>query len=151
MAVQQVDADYLIVGAGAMGMAFADVVLAENPSARLTIVDEGARPGGHWNDAYPFVALHQPACYYGVTSESLGRGGAQLASGAEVLAYYEQVMRKFLATGRAGGQSAPAVDVGLTREQKPGHTVLPSSGEFARARNIGPGHSSRNCSPRDAA
>lgn len=100
MAIHQVDADYLIVGAGAMGMAFADAMLAEDPSARLTIVDERARPGGHWNDAYPFVALHQPACWYGVSSESLGRGGSELASGAEVLAYYEQVMRKFLATGR---------------------------------------------------
>ena len=31
-------------------------------------------PGGHWNDAYDFVRLHQPAITYGVNSRSLGSG-----------------------------------------------------------------------------
>lgn len=92
--------DYLIVGAGAMGMAFADVVFSERPDAQITIVDRRAKPGGHWNDAYPFVALHQPAAFYGVTSARLGAGGADLASHAQILAYYEQVMNRFLASGR---------------------------------------------------
>lgn len=100
MAIQQVEADTLIVGAGAMGMAYADVVLSERPAERLVIVDRHARPGGHWNDAYSFVSLHQPAAYYGVCSEPLGSGGAELASGAEVLAYYERVAKKFQRTGR---------------------------------------------------
>ena len=100
MAAREIDADFLIVGAGAMGMAFADVLLTENSSARIAIVDRHARPGGHWNDAYPFVALHQPAAFYGVCSEPLGRGGSELASGVEVLAYYHRVLQKFLATGR---------------------------------------------------
>ncbi len=62
-----ITADYLIMGAGAAGMAFADSVLTET-EATLVIVDRRDRPGGHWNDAYPFVRLHQPASYYGVNS-----------------------------------------------------------------------------------
>ncbi|WP_052368236.1 NAD(P)/FAD-dependent oxidoreductase [Algiphilus aromaticivorans] len=116
--------DYLIVGAGAMGMAFADVVFSERPDAQITIVDRRAKPGGHWNDAYPFVALHQPAAFYGVTSARLGAGGADLASHAQILAYYEQVMNRFLASGRVrflpmcehrgGGRVVSTVDDSFT-------------------------------------
>jgi len=102
--------DYLVVGAGAMGMAFTDVLLAET-EATVTIVDRHAQPGGHWNDAYPFVRLHQPSSFYGVNSRPLGedtvdetgwnRGLYELASGAEVVAYFDQVMnRQFLPSGR---------------------------------------------------
>ena len=54
------ETDYLIVGAGAMSMAFADVIFSERPDAQMVIVDRRHRPGGHWTDAYPYVALHQP-------------------------------------------------------------------------------------------
>ncbi len=94
------DTDYLILGAGAMGMAFADVILDEDPAARLVIVDRHANPGGHWNDAYPFVRLHQPAEFYGLNSTALGHGGADLSSGAEIVAYFRRAMDRFLATGR---------------------------------------------------
>ena len=97
---QMLEADYLVVGAGAMGMAFVDEILTSNPDESVILVDKHARPGGHWNDAYPFVSLHQPAAYYGVNSEKLGRGGAALASGAEVLAYFDRVANKWLASGR---------------------------------------------------
>lgn len=103
--------DYLIIGAGAMGMAFADTILHEAPDATITIADRKGRPGGHWNDAYPFVRLHQPSAFYGVNSRPLGNdvkdvvgwnaGLYELASGAEVLAYYDHVMqRDFLPSGR---------------------------------------------------
>ncbi len=46
------EADYLIIGCGAMGMAFTDVLLGET-DATVVIVDQRGRPGGHWNDAYP--------------------------------------------------------------------------------------------------
>ena len=46
------ETDYLIIGAGAMGMAFADEIFSNQPKAKLTIVDRRAKPGGHWNDAY---------------------------------------------------------------------------------------------------
>ena len=102
--------DYLVVGAGAMGMAFTDVLLSES-DATITIVDSKAKPGGHWNDAYPFVRLHQPSSFYGVNSTPLGgerkdlHGGNaglyELASGTEVVTYFDQLMnRRFLPSGR---------------------------------------------------
>lgn len=101
--------DYLIVGAGAMGMAFADVLMSES-DASITIVDRYHQPGGHWNMAYPFVRLHQPSSFYGVNSRPLGAdridttgnniGLYELASKAEICAHYDDLMRDFVASGR---------------------------------------------------
>jgi hypothetical protein len=102
--------DYLVIGSGAVGMAFADTILEET-DAHVTIVDRQARPGGHWNDAYSFVRLHQPSAFYGVNSLALGEnrkddhgvnaGLYELASGPEVSGYYDRVMRqRLLPTGR---------------------------------------------------
>jgi hypothetical protein len=106
----RIDTDYLIVGSGATGLAFADTLLAES-DARITIVDRHGKPGGHWNDAYPFVALHQPSAFYGVDSMPLDSGrkdttGAnaglyELASGPEISGYFDRVMRqRLLPSGR---------------------------------------------------
>ena len=73
MSEQQLEADYLIVGSGAVGMAFADTLLTES-DASIIIVDQHQRPGGHWNLAYPFVTLHQPSAFYGVSSRELSKG-----------------------------------------------------------------------------
>jgi cation diffusion facilitator CzcD-associated flavoprotein CzcO len=100
MRTTRLDTDYLILGAGAMGLAFADVILSEHPTSRIVVVDRRDSPGGHWNDAYPFVRLHQPAAFYGLNSTPLGQGGADLASGPEIVAYYKRAMDRFLATGR---------------------------------------------------
>ncbi|MEM7271032.1 MAG: NAD(P)-binding protein [Pseudomonadota bacterium] len=108
--MRELETDYLIVGAGAVGMAFADTLLHET-DADIILIDRHHKPGGHWNVAYPFVTLHQPSAYYGVASKDLGtgepdktglnRGLADLASGAEILAYYDEVLRHtFLPTGR---------------------------------------------------
>ena len=102
--------DYLVVGSGAMGMAFADVLLSET-DANIIIVDKHHQPGGHWNDAYPFVRLHQPSAFYGVNSRKLGsneidetglnKGLYELATNGEVCSYFDQVMqRQFLPSGR---------------------------------------------------
>jgi len=102
--------DYLIIGSGAMGMAFADTLITETDSD-IIIVDRYAKPGGHWNHAYPFVTLHQPSQFYGVSSKELSqeridqvglnKGMFDLASGAEVSAYYDDVMQHtFLTSGR---------------------------------------------------
>lgn len=104
------DTDYLIIGAGTTGLAFADTLIAES-DAHVTLVDRHGKPGGHWNDAYPFVTLHQPSAYYGVASMELGsgvkdpvglnRGMAELASGPEVSGYFDRVMNhRLLASGR---------------------------------------------------
>lgn len=105
-----IETDYLVAGAGAVGLAFADTLL-DHTDADIVIVDRHGLPGGHWNDAYPFVALHQPSAFYGVASLPLGsgridRGGLndgflELASGAEVSAYFQRVMHeRLLPTGR---------------------------------------------------
>lgn len=102
--------DYLVVGCGVMGMAFADALVTHS-QAGVIMVDRHTRPGGHWNMAYPFVRLHQPSTFYGVNSLPLGndtieatgwnRGLYELASGGEVCAYFERVMRqRLLACGR---------------------------------------------------
>ena len=69
--MNNIETDYLIIGAGVVGMAFADSLIAES-DADLVIVDRRHRPGGHWNDAYPFVRLHGPSALYGVNSRRLG-------------------------------------------------------------------------------
>lgn len=104
------ETDYLVIGAGAAGLAFADALVAAS-DAHVTIVDRRGMPGGHWNDAYAFVTLHQPSSYYGVSSLELGSGLldadgpnaglGELATGAEVCGYYARVMhRMLLPTGR---------------------------------------------------
>lgn len=92
--------DYLIIGAGAMGVAFADELFTLRPNLKITIIDRRAKAGGHWNNAYPFVKLHQPAAFYGVNSLKLGKGGTDLSSLPEILAYYEKVLAKFEASDR---------------------------------------------------
>jgi len=93
-----------------MGMAFVDEILTHT-DATVALVERRNKPGGHWNDAYPHVRLHQPSFFYGLNSAPLGsdhidevgpnRGLSELASGAEVLAYYDHAMqRRFLPSGR---------------------------------------------------
>jgi len=105
------ETDYLIVGAGAVGLAFADTLIDEDPDCHITFVDKHAKPGGHWNDAYSFVALHQPSAFYGVNSMEFpsehmdthgpNAGFSALASGPEISAYFEKVMNmRLLPTGR---------------------------------------------------
>lgn len=83
------EVDYLVVGAGAMGMAFVDTLLTESDKT-VAMVDRNARPGGracnsrefwslesltcpgHWITSYDYVRLHQPSAYYGVNSTPLG-------------------------------------------------------------------------------
>lgn len=104
------ETDYLIVGSGAVGMIFVDQMLTES-DARMIIVDRRAVPGGHWNDAYPFVRLHQPSAYYGAGSRPIGinrldesglnKGYYEQASGPEVTHYFDALMReRFLPSGR---------------------------------------------------
>ena len=102
-------ADYLVIGAGAMGMAFTDVLMTES-EATVTIVDRYHQPGGHWNVAYPFVRLHQPSSFYGVNSRKLGndridtigwnKGLYELAGKGEICAYYDNIMHDFVSSGR---------------------------------------------------
>jgi len=111
MDTAQLETDYLVIGAGATAMAFVDTLLDEQPDAKVLMVDRLHRPGGHWNHAYPWVRVHQPSAWYGVASRELASGEKDtvglnaglysMASGAEVLAHFEQVMQqRFLPSGR---------------------------------------------------
>ena len=64
------ECDYFVIGCGASAMAFIDTILTETNST-IIVIDKREHPGGHWNDAYEFVTLHQPAAYYGINSEKL--------------------------------------------------------------------------------
>lgn len=108
--MRTIEADYLVVGAGAMGMAFIDTLVSET-EASVVVVDRHHAPGGHWTMAYPFVRLHQPSAFYGVNSSRLGsdtvdqvgwnRGLYELATAGEICAYYDRIMRReWLPTGR---------------------------------------------------
>jgi hypothetical protein len=102
LVTHMVHADYLVVGAGATGMAFTDALVDHAPGARVAIVDRRHAVGGHWLEAYPFVRLHQSSAFYGVASTLLGGGRLQQrgpetglqerATKAEVCAYYEHVL-----------------------------------------------------------
>ena len=108
--MKTLEADYLVIGAGAMGMAFTDTLITET-DATVVIVDRYHQPGGHWTTAYPYVRLHQPSAFYGVNSRPLGSdtidrtgwnsGLYELATCGEVCAYFDQVMQQqLLPTGR---------------------------------------------------
>jgi hypothetical protein len=108
--VRGVEADYLVVGAGAAGMAFTDALI-DHRDVRVALVDRRHSAGGHWLEAYPFVRLHQSSTFYGVASTLLGGGRVQ-ARGPEaglhqranqptICAYFDDVLtERMLASGR---------------------------------------------------
>lgn len=49
---RELSCDYLIVGAGASGIAFLEEVITSSPDLTAVIVDCRAAPGGHWVDSY---------------------------------------------------------------------------------------------------
>ena len=110
MVTRSLETDYLVVGAGAMGMAFTDA-LVDHADVHVTLVDRRHAAGGHWQDAYPFVQLHQASMFYGVASTVLGSGAVQLrgpeaglherARRSEIQAYFDDVLhRRLLGSGQ---------------------------------------------------
>ncbi|KAH6638714.1 pyridine nucleotide-disulfide oxidoreductase-domain-containing protein [Boeremia exigua] len=108
---ETISPDYLVIGAGAMGMGFVDALISAKKEITVAIVDRYSRPGGHWTVAYPFVTLHQPSDVYGVNSRKLGdekidqvgynKGLAEVATGDEIVAYYSKVLNTtILPSGR---------------------------------------------------
>jgi hypothetical protein len=108
--MREIETDYLVVGAGASGMAFVDELLSRS-DAEVVLVDRQHLPGGHWLAAYPFVRLHQPSAYYGVSSRNLGTdridesgpnaGFYERATAPEICAYFQKVLEeKLIPSGR---------------------------------------------------
>ena len=138
-----IDADYLVVGAGATGMAFTDALI-DHADVTVALADVRDGPGGHWRDDYPFVRLHQASSFYGVASTRLGddriqtegpeRGLHERATGAEVRDYYEGVLaERLVASGRVepylgwehiGGRRLRSVADGAVWEARPGCRVV---------------------------
>eukprot|EP00986_Skeletonema_menzelii_P014570 scaffold9780_cov80-Skeletonema_menzelii.AAC.7 len=99
--------DYLVIGAGATGLAFTDTLLhhTSDPRSRspsVVMVDMHSCPGGQWVDSYNFVRLHQPSDMYGVESMTLEPPSsgedvsstekeAHRATRSEILDYYDRV------------------------------------------------------------
>src|ERR1700751_4050816 len=109
MATRSLDTDYLVVGAGAMGMAFTDALI-DHADVHVTLVDRRHAASGHWQDAAPFVQLHPGSVFYGVASTQLGHGEVQQrgpeqglqerARQSEIQAYYDDILyRRFLGSG----------------------------------------------------
>lgn len=109
MVARTIETDYLVVGAGAMGMAFTDALI-DHADVHVTLVDRRDVAGGHWQDAYPFVRLHQASLFYGVASTELGTGKLQhegpeaglheRALQPEILAYFDDILqRRFVGPG----------------------------------------------------
>ncbi len=110
MSMASLETDYLVVGAGAMGMAFTDALI-DHADVHVTLVDRQHMAGGHWQNAYPFVQLHQASVFYGVASTVLGSGAIQQrgpeaglqerARQPEIQAYYDDILhRRFIGSGR---------------------------------------------------
>ena len=107
--MREIETDYLVIGAGASGMAFVDSLLAHS-DADVVLVDRRHRPGGHWLDAYPFVRLHQPSANYGVDSRVLGNdridesgpnaGFYERATSGEICEYFAHVLDDLVGSGR---------------------------------------------------
>ena len=104
-----VEADYLVVGAGAMGMGFTDTLI-DHADVRVALVDRRHGVSGHWLEAYPFVRLHQSSVFYGVASTLLGDGQLQQrgpekglqerATQPEICAYYARALERMVESGR---------------------------------------------------
>jgi len=104
-----VNTDYLVVGAGASGLAFADALIAE-ADVEVAVIDRRPAAGGHWLHAYPFVRLHTPSAYYGVNSLALGEdridqvgenaGYYERATGGEVCRYFAEAAARLTRTGQ---------------------------------------------------
>jgi hypothetical protein len=129
-----IDTDYLVVGAGASGIAFADALVSDGDGL-VTMIDRRQAPGGHWLDAYPFVRLHTPSAYYGVNSLALGEdridrlgenaGYYERATGGEVCRYFAEAAARLVQTGRVRVLG--------------GHEHLGGWGDGDRVRDVGTG------------
>lgn len=133
------DVDYLVVGAGASGLAFTDALIDHDPDARVALVDRRDGVGGHWRGAYPFVRLHQASSFYGVASTVLGgrrqvdgpeAGLHERADQAAIQAYYERVVtERMVGPGRVelltGHEVAPD---GAVRSLASGERLGPRPG-----------------------
>jgi len=109
---KKISCDYLVVGSGAVSIAYIDTLLTELPSVKIVLIDQKAAPGGHWNDAYGFVKLHAASMLYGVASRQLEGNWLKLimtkfmlpwthrATKLEILDYFQTIVDEKVAAGQ---------------------------------------------------
>ena len=108
--VRTLQADYLVVGAGALGMGFTDALIDHSEGARVVMVDRRHSVGGHWLEAYPSsgctsrrasTASPRP-CWAAARCRASGpeAGLQERASQPEITSYYARVLDRLVRTGR---------------------------------------------------
>lgn len=142
---REIDCDYLVVGAGACSLSFVDTLLAEMPGLRIAIVDKHDAPGGHWNDAYDFVRLHQPSLFYGLASRQLEGSWLWLllrgmmpfhhrAGKHEILGMFKAAVRAWVRAGKVRYYPSCAFDFAHAKKHPNGphrFTILDGTAEYA--------------------
>jgi hypothetical protein len=148
-----------------MGMAFTDALI-DHADVHVTLVDRRHTASGHWQDAYPFVQLHQASVFYGVASTVLGTGHVQ-ESGPEaglqerarqsaIQSYYDDILhRRFIASGRVtflGGSEYHADNAShLVTSRVSGETVEVNARRVVDATYLAPTIPATTPPPFDAA
>ena len=153
-----INTDYLVVGAGASGLAFADALVAE-ADVEVTLIDRRPAPGGHWlrrvpvrPSAYPVGVLrgqlaaarrgpHRPGRRErGVLRTGDGRGGPR------VLRRGGRAAHAYRARPRADQARAPWKGRRRRARPRPEHRRAPrcrrssQGGRRAIPRGVGAGH-----------
>src|SRR5271156_5794672 len=132
-----ISTDYLVIGAGASGLAFADALAAE-ADVEVTVIDRRHTPGGHWADAYPFVRLHTPSAYYGVNSLALGED--RIDQVGENAGFYERATGGGVSEYFAGTVGRPPNPGGVRVPTRHEHLGTGSDGEQIRDLSTGELH-----------
>ena len=107
---RSLETDYLVVGAGAMGMAFTDALI-DHADVHVTLVDRRHAAGGHWHRRVSVRPVAPGVRVLRVASTVLGSGVVQLsgpeaglqerARQSEIRAYYDHILhRRFVGSGR---------------------------------------------------
>lgn len=113
--------DLCIVGAGYAGLNALFVATRHLPrTARVLVLDRHLRPGGMWNDTYPYVRLHQPYRFFtaGNIPWSLRRERSYLATRDEVAGHlrhcFEVLSGRLAVDGRWGWECVDHVEDGTS-------------------------------------
>ena len=80
-----------IIGAGASGLNALDAALDYLPDkSSVIVVDRGSSWGGHWNNQYEYLRLHQPYQFFTAGSQpwSMVKDRCHLATRAQVLTHF---------------------------------------------------------------
>ena len=125
MAVRSLETDYLVIGAGAMGMAFTDALI-DHADVHVTSSTAATPPGGHWQDATPSSSCTRLRCSTAWRRPCSGRGPCsrtgpeaglqERARRSEIQHYYDDILhRRFVGSGRvtflAGASTTPTAPI----------------------------------------